>query len=660
MPPLNELTHEELSRLYKVELFTEQEIAIQYGTYQVKINRLRKRWGINTLGKTGRLAQGLPSFTDVQEQVLIGSLLGDGGMTATSKASARFTESHSLKQVEYLDWKAEVLGQYVSSVWPTTKTNKETGKVYRGKGFTSKACPQLRPFYDLFYPLPDRKRVFPSDLYMRLTPLVLAVWYMDDGSLTTGGHPRLHFGLDELSLWRARRAFRTLGLDTTVYGDRGDKVLWFPKNVLKFREIVEPHIHPSMVYKLPPVTKRRVIDRNARRLTAEKAESLYLGGMTVQELAEAYGVGRSTVNRRLNLASTKRRKRGPRVRAYTLEAAEAMLGGFDLLGWQMLSEGKKDEGVQRVLGILRKAPFPFPPEPTLDRVRGVLDKIRGADQGTEGDTLTSRSWMGTPVCGPFFPNRYKARNLGKPSAYHAWHDDKELVKAIRFQLDHGDPVVPHRILRAVQFRVRTPTVFRPLVARWVYENYAKPGERVWDPCMGYGGRVLGAVAAGVEYTGTDVEPETVAGNQKIADLLKYPVDIHCYPAEEFVPPEVGLVFTSPPYFTQELYAGGQDQSWRRYGDSFQAWVEGFLRPVIRSSGGAHHLVLNVADLRRGKKVIPLVNTTIQVAEEEGFKHTRTVQMPLPSINRVGASEPLLIFVSQSVSQSVSSWSQSND
>ena len=38
---------------------------------------------------------------------------------------------------------------------------------------------------------------------------------------------------------------------------------------------------------------------------------------------------------------------------------------------------------------------------------------------------------------------------------------------------------------------------------------------VWDPSMGYGGRLLGAIAAGVNYIGTDPCIPTYDGLEKI-------------------------------------------------------------------------------------------------------------------------------------------------
>ena len=67
--------------------------------------------------------------------------------------------------------------------------------------------------------------------------------------------------------------------------------------------------------------------------------------------------------------------------------------------------------------------------------------------------------------------------------------------------------------------------FRPTAAAAMYDVFVdkdSPLEgttagTVWDPSMGYGGRLLGAIAAGVNYMGTDPCIPTFEGLEKISD-----------------------------------------------------------------------------------------------------------------------------------------------
>jgi len=647
VPDLTDLTPDILRRLYCDDLLTEKVIAERYGTYQVKINRLRKKWGIATIGKTGRRTASLSPLTGKQRDLVLGSLLGDGYLVAPSDATAAFCESHSQKQSAYLRWKGDILGDHVSSYTPTTKQS--GGKVFHGERLTGVASTHMREFYDLFYARnPDDKRMFPSDLYKRLTPFSLAVWFMDDGSLMARYHPRITFGLDALSLKRALRALRALGLKPKVHDGNRAQTITFPGQDKDFFDLVSPHVPECMAYKLPSEdTPRRLVDGNAKKLSPDRARALYEGGMSLGELAALYGVGRSTAKRRVLAGGGSLRGAGRKARSYSREAADEVLSAYSPKDWPTLPDSRKDQWVDEVFAVLRSTGFPAPvplSDKSFDR---DVELVRLTQYRVEDETLHPWSVSGNRACLPYFPNRYKAASRGVRTAFEAWHDDKVLRWAIRFQLDAGDPVLPHRVLRAVTMQHRTPSVFRPTVARWVYETYCRSGGKVWDPCSGYGGRLLGAFAAGVRYVATDVEPETVEGNRRLAERLGFTdAEIHECPAERFDPGTVDLVFTSPPYFDREQYSDRDGQSWVSHGSDFDAWVEGFLRPVIATAyQKSPLLVLNVADIRKNRKSVPLVDRTIQTAVAEGYSLKERVWMPLARLNRTPekAREPLLVF-----------------
>lgn len=644
---LADLTKGVLEHLYLTELLTEKQIAEKFGTTQGTVGRRRRKWGIPALGRTGRITRELPDLTERQRELIVGSLLGDGWMNAPGRRSARFSEGHSLKQRGYTDWKAELLGPYVSNRYEGTKKDKDTGKVYKTWCFSTRATTRLRPFYDLFYETGER--VFPSKLPELLTPFSLAVWYMDDGSIANQFHPRICFGLDELSRKRAFRALRRLGLKPTLHEAGSTISIEFPGQTDEFFALVEPHVPECMAYKVSRESVRREQDRNAKKLTPEKARELYDGEMSLSDIARLYGVGRSTVHRRVHTDGAPKRMGRPR-RSYSLRAADEVLSNYDPKEYATLSEDDKEGWVEEAFEILRLAPFPAPPPWSPDRARIDLEKLRLLETREDEDgVIWPQSWRGTQCCGSFFPHRYRTSWRGTRSAYELWHLDDNLKSAIRFQLEHGDPVRPHRVLRAVTMRCRTPAVFRPVVAKHLYSTLCPAGGRVWDPCAGWGGRLMGAAAAGVAYVGTDVEPETVEGNRGLAEALGHDqVEVVLHEAQTFDVPPVDLVFTSPPYFDVEHYGTSDGQSFRAF-DSFDTWLDGFLGPLVERAWGALEsggvLALNVAQIQTRSDVLDLPGEASRISKNRGFKHERTLWMPLARLNRSPekAREPILVF-----------------
>ena len=108
--------------------------------------------------------------------------------------------------------------------------------------------------------------------------------------------------------------------------------------------------------------------------------------------------------------------------------------------------------------------------------------------------------------------------------------------------------------------------FRPTAAAAMYDIFVDKDSiiedttagTVWDPSMGYGGRLLGAIAAGVNYIGTDPCIPTYRGLEQIRDTYghkdkKY--ELLRQGSETYIPEDESLdfVFTSPPYFGWEAY-----------------------------------------------------------------------------------------------------------
>lgn len=131
--------------------------------------------------KPGMLvATGDPAPNELQSQLLTGTLLGDAGMSFVRKrALLRF--SHGLKQEEWLDLKLAALKgfHWTGRSYRTSKIGKYESE---GVALNSRASLGLNRWHESFYP--DGEKVVPRDLVEEnFSPLMLATWYLDDGSL---------------------------------------------------------------------------------------------------------------------------------------------------------------------------------------------------------------------------------------------------------------------------------------------------------------------------------------------------------------------------------------------------------------------------------------------------------------------------------------------
>ena len=200
-------------------------------------------------------------LSEQQFQVVLGSLMGDGNLSPNrrDRNGVRFRMGHGAKQIDYLQWKTELLGNIKHSA-------RENDKGARFVDFTP--LPELGELQRAVY-LGDGKKFLSEDYLKALTPLALAIWYMDDGSFTVrskglqqrteGGSGRIEICVEAMTEGSRERLCGYLrdthGLDVRLRlaGSAGKAVLVFSTAAsAKFQEMVAPYMATSMEYKLLP------------------------------------------------------------------------------------------------------------------------------------------------------------------------------------------------------------------------------------------------------------------------------------------------------------------------------------------------------------------------------------------------------------------------
>jgi len=199
-------------------------------------------------------------LSQTQWQVVLGGLLGDGSLSpSASGLASRMRWGHGARQDAYSMWKAEMFG------------NLQVAGLRNSRGGLSYDVTPLAELAELrkaVY-LGDGKKTISEEYLKALTPLALAVWYMDDGGFTIrskgvqqrteGLSGRIEIcveAMSEGSRARIRDYLRdTFNLDVRLRlaGQRQMAVLTFSTSATaKFQELVAPYVHPSMDYKLLP------------------------------------------------------------------------------------------------------------------------------------------------------------------------------------------------------------------------------------------------------------------------------------------------------------------------------------------------------------------------------------------------------------------------
>jgi recombination protein RecA len=195
-----------------------------------------------------------------QWQVVLGGLMGDAALSPSripGSLGTRFRMGHGAKQLDYLGWKASLLG----NIGQSCSTNA------KGSGFVDLTpLPELAEIREAVY-LGDGHKHLSWEYLKALTPLALAVWYCDDGSFqsrakgrqerTRDGSGRSEICVEAMSPGSRQRLVEHLAATFDLHptlslrGTRRKAVLSFGKNeTAKLHELIAPYVHPSMQYKL--------------------------------------------------------------------------------------------------------------------------------------------------------------------------------------------------------------------------------------------------------------------------------------------------------------------------------------------------------------------------------------------------------------------------
>lgn len=178
-------------------------------------------------------------LTNRQVQILIGTILGDGYISHRGQ----FQLEHSDKYQKYLFWKfGELENLAYGKPSMVERTDKRNGAEYKSYRFWLRQY--FRPWREYFYQ--QKRKVFPTGL--KLTPLALAVWYMDDGCYSDGRCTIATESFAKSSCDIIQEVLQTqFGLDTHI---RSNGKLAIRARCQKlFFSIIKPYIHESMAYK---------------------------------------------------------------------------------------------------------------------------------------------------------------------------------------------------------------------------------------------------------------------------------------------------------------------------------------------------------------------------------------------------------------------------
>ena len=179
---------------------------------------------------------------------------------------------------------------------------------------------------------------------------------------------------------------------------------------------------------------------------------------------------------------------------------------------------------------------------------------------------------------------------GKPreTLYEIWADPDMRAKMIADtrKRNRGGSAA-NNVFEAYRINSGSIVLFKATTAKYLYRKYG--ATKVLDPTAGWGGRMLGAWSAGVDYTGIDTNVDMQPAYDGMINFLNNEIDRNSHLLDQpkpnlnliwqscldvdFSKIDYDFVLTSPPYINLEIYQNMP--LW----ENDKAFYEGFYVPL---------------------------------------------------------------------------------
>ena len=190
-------------------------------------------------------------------EMILGSLLGDASINHRYEdryIGVQF--NHCIDQLEYYNYKRKIMGKYVGQ-----DRVKISGYGSKMHSCVTRANPHINEYIKKNC-LINGKKTITKQWCDDLTPLSLAFWYMDDGTLSNRNKDRYSerisfatnsFSVEECNLLQSM-LLNKYGIDSTIHNKpsyKGNVIYLGVEGSKKFCSLIAPYVCNSMKYKLP-------------------------------------------------------------------------------------------------------------------------------------------------------------------------------------------------------------------------------------------------------------------------------------------------------------------------------------------------------------------------------------------------------------------------
>ena len=193
-------------------------------------------------------------------EILVGILLGDGHVQKRSlNGNSRFMYGQSSLRIHHLNYFKHVLNLFKPYLSETFKLKEKTFKdnrtnnTYKSVNFATLSLPCFNQYKSLFYK--NNQKIVPINIQELLTPIGLAYWIMDDGSIQNKGLHLNTYAFNSEDVLKLKSTLENLfgnnSLKCSIHKHKkGNRIYIFGESMDILRNNISVHMHEDMLYKL--------------------------------------------------------------------------------------------------------------------------------------------------------------------------------------------------------------------------------------------------------------------------------------------------------------------------------------------------------------------------------------------------------------------------
>jgi hypothetical protein len=231
--------------------------------------------------------------------------------------------------------------------------------------------------------------------------------------------------------------------------------------------------------------------------------------------------------------------------------------------------------------------FPYP-DYNDNILKGEWERLQKfkSEKIYDGYYIKDANNVGIRFSKHFSNHMFETKCHKKASMIDAFYDDNRLKKCLynRMGICYKEifnitPGMLRQGLRNSHVAFHA-SLFKPAIAKFIYNKYTSENDVVYDYSMGFGQRFMGAMSSknNLFYIGCDPWTESIKSINRIAKFIdKDKYYIENVGAEYFCPEQyinkVSLAFSSPPYYDLEIYDNSSETQAYHYG--YEKYLEWF-------------------------------------------------------------------------------------